>query len=163
MELPKGQINFDFSDDDEQPSLPPSGPLRPPKQIEKAARGRKSLKQGEADADDIVIPDNEILFQKQYYPIGEVALMFRVNPSLLRYWESEFGLELRKNRKGDRYFRPEDIKTIQLIYDLLRRRKFTIDGARDFLKKGNQAEEKFQLIQSLQKLRMFLLEIKAHL
>ncbi|MBD0332070.1 MAG: MerR family transcriptional regulator [Chitinophagaceae bacterium] len=112
----------------------------------------------------IEVPDDEILFQKQYYSIGEVADMFKVNTSLLRYWESEFDIiNPRKNRKGDRFFRPADIKNLQLIYDLLRRRKFTIEGAKDYLKKNQRADEKYAMIQSLQRLRTFLLELKAHL
>ena len=90
--------------------------------------------------------------------------MFKVNTSLIRYWENEFDiLEPRKNRKGDRFFKPTDIKNLQLIHDLLRRRKFTIEGAKEFIRKNKQAREKFEMIQSLQKLRSFLLEIKAHL
>ena len=90
--------------------------------------------------------------------------MFRENQSLIRYWESEFDiLEPRKNRKGDRFFRPVDIKNLVLIYDLLRRRKFTIEGAKDYLKKNKKAEEKFAAIHSLQKIRGFLLELKANL
>ena len=98
------------------------------------------------------------------YSIGEVATMFRENQSLIRYWETEFDiLQPRKNRKGDRFFRPVDIKNLVLIYDLLRRRKFTIEGAKDYLKKNKKAEEKFAVIQSLQKLKGFLLELKANL
>jgi hypothetical protein len=52
---------------------------------------------------------------------------------------------------------------LQLIYDLLRRRKFTIEGAKDYLKKNQRADEKYSMIQSLQRLRSFLLELKAHL
>ncbi|HWJ26992.1 MAG TPA: MerR family transcriptional regulator, partial [Flavisolibacter sp.] len=69
----------------------------------------------------------------------------------------------RKNRKGDRFFKPSDIKNIQLIYDLIRRRKFTIEGAKDFLKKNKRAKEQYELIESLQKIRAFLLEIRANL
>jgi DNA-binding transcriptional MerR regulator len=72
-------------------------------------------------------------------------------------------LEPRKNRKGDRLFKPTDIKNLQLIYDLLRRRKFTLEGAKEYMKGTRQADEKYVLIQSLQKLRGFLLELKAHL
>ena len=90
--------------------------------------------------------------------------MFRENQSLIRYWETEFDiLQPRKNRKGDRFFRPVDIKNLVLIYDLLRRRKFTIEGAKDYLKKNKKAEEKFAVIQSLQKLKGFLLELRANL
>lgn len=127
-------------------------------------RGRRSLKEIDINADLIQIPSDEILFKKQYYSIGEVAVMFRENQSLIRYWETEFDiLQPRKNRKGDRFFRPVDVKNLVLIYDLLRRRKFTIEGAKDYLKKNKRAEEKFAMIQSLQKIKGFLLEIKANL
>jgi DNA-binding transcriptional MerR regulator len=90
--------------------------------------------------------------------------MFREKQSLIRYWETEFDiLQPRKNRKGDRYFRPIDVKNLVLIYDLLRRRKFTIDGARDYLKKNKKAEDRFSLIQSLQKIRSFLVELRSNL
>src|SRR5678815_222085 len=114
--------------------------------------------------DRIQVPPDEILFQKQYYSIGELATMFRENQSLIRYWETEFDiLQPRKNRKGDRFFRPVDIKNLVMIYDLLRRRKFTIEGAKDYLKKNKKAEEKFAMIQSLEKIKGFLLELKASL
>jgi DNA-binding transcriptional MerR regulator len=127
-------------------------------------RGRPSLKDIDANADLVQIPPDEILFQKQYYSIGEVAKWFRVNQSLVRYWETEFDiLEPRKNRKGDRFFRPVDVKNLLLIYDLLRRRKFTLEGAKDYLKNSKKAEEKFAMIQSLEKIKAFFLELKASL
>jgi DNA-binding transcriptional MerR regulator len=129
-----------------------------------STRGRRSLKDIALTVDRIQIPDDEILFKKQYYSIGEVAGMFRENQSLIRYWETEFDiLQPRKNRKGDRFFRPVDVKNLVLIYDLLRRRKFTIEGAKDYLKKNKKAEEKFEMIQSLEKIKAFLLEMKANL
>jgi DNA-binding transcriptional MerR regulator len=132
--------------------------------VKKSTRGRKSLKALDAEADLVNIPDDETLFQRQYYSIGEVADMFGVNQSLLRFWENEFDIiQPRKNRKGDRHFRPVDIKNLELIYDLLRRRKLTIEGAKDFLKKNSKAKEHFEMIQSLQSLKGFLLEIKAAL
>ena len=76
-------------------------------------RGRKSLKEIAISADLIQVPEDDILFKKQYYSIGEVAVMFRENQSLIRYWETEFDiLQPRKNRKGDRFFRPVDIKNL---------------------------------------------------
>ena len=130
----------------------------------KSTRGRKSLKALDAEADLVNIPDDETLFQRQYYSIGEVADMFGVNQSLLRFWENEFDIiQPRKNRKGDRHFRPIDIKNLELIYDLLRRRKLTIEGAKDFLKKNSKATAHFEMIQSLQSLKGFLLEIKTAL
>lgn len=135
-----------------------------PVALKKSTRGRKSLKALDAEADLVNIPPDEVLFQRQYYAIGEVAEMFGVNQSLLRFWENEFDIiQPRKNRKGDRHFRPVDIKNLELIYDLLRRRKLTIEGAKDFLKKNKQSRESFEMIQSLKKVKEFLLEIKASL
>ena len=132
--------------------------------VKKSTRGRKSLKALDAEADLVNIPVDELLFQRQYYSIGEVADMFGVNQSLLRFWENEFDIiQPRKNRKGDRHFRPIDIKNLELIYDLLRRRKLTIEGAKDFLKKNSKAAAHFEMIQSLQSLKGFLLEIKVAL
>lgn len=130
----------------------------------KSTRGRKSLKENESHIELVSVPEDEVLFSKQYYSIGEVATMFHVNTSLIRFWENEFDiLEPRKNRKGDRFFKPSDIRNLQMIYDLLRRRKFTIEGAKDFIKKDKQSKEKYQMVQSLQKLRGFLSELRANL
>ena len=128
-------------------------------------RGRKSLKDVEAEADLTEVPADEQLFQKQYYSMSEVAGMFRINHSLLRFWANEFNiLQPKKNKKGDRLFRPADIKNLTLIHHLLRQRKYTLEGAKDFLKnKGTTAERKYEVIQTLQKLKTLLLEIKANL
>ncbi len=136
-----------------------------PNHVKKGKRGRKSIKDMDSESAMISIPDDEVLFKKQYYSIGEVAGMFNLNSSLLRYWETEFDiLKPRKNRKGDRHFRPEDIKNLSLIHHLLRQRKYTIEGAKDYLKKNKiKAQQNFELIQRLQKLKGFLLELKAGL
>lgn len=127
-------------------------------------RGRKSLKQVAAEADLIEIPEDQVLFSKQYYTMGEVSEMFHVNQSLLRFWETEFDiLQPRKNKKGDRYFRPVDIKNLHLIYHLLRQKKYTIEGAKEFLKNNKKAEERFEVIQRLQQIKAFLQEMKAQL
>jgi len=137
---------------------------KPAPEKTKSKRGRKSLKEVAAEADLIDIPADEVLFSKQYYTMGEVAEMFRVNQSLLRFWETEFSiLQPRKNRKGDRYFRPIDIKNLHLIYHLLRQRKYTIEGAKEFLRKNKKAEQRFEAIQRLQQIKAFLLELKAQL
>lgn len=128
-------------------------------------RGRKSFREIDTEVDLIEIPDEETLKQKLYYSISEVAGWFKVNTSLLRYWENEFDvLQPRKTRKGDRLFRVEDIKNLQLIYFLLRQRKFSIEGARNYLKQNKgQADVQLQLVQSLTKFKSFLLELKAGL
>ena len=168
MDEPLSQITFDFSSEPEEKKekeSPVGKPLSQPKRVAtKSSRGRKSLKDIEAEVDLVEVPEDEILFQKQYYSIGEVAAMFKVNTSLIRFWENEFDiLEPRKNRKGDRLFKPTDVKNLQMIHDLLRRRKFTMEGAKDFLKKNKQAKEKYEMVQSLQKTRAFLLQLKANL
>jgi DNA-binding transcriptional MerR regulator len=130
----------------------------------KSTRGRKSIKQVAEEADLINIPEDDVLFLKQYYTMGEVAEMFRVNQSLLRFWEAEFNIiQPKKNKKGDRYFRPIDIKNLHLIYHLLRQRKYTIEGAKDFLKQNKKADEKFMAIKKLEQIKSFLLELKAQL
>jgi DNA-binding transcriptional MerR regulator len=135
-------------------------PMRVPQK-----RGRKSIKEIDAEVDLIEIPEDEILFQKQYYPISEVAKWFRVNTSLVRFWENEFDiLKPRKNRKGDRLFRPEDIKNLELIYQLLRQRKFTIEGAKEYIRSNKKkADVQLHLTNTLLKFRSFLLELRANL
>ena len=176
MDKPFTQITFDFGTASAEKEPPVAAPVLSqetenilPTTVELhkkpvSTRGRRSLKDIAMNVDMIEIPDDEVLFQKQYYSIGEVASMFKENQSLIRYWETEFDiLQPRKNRKGDRFFRPIDIKNLVLIYDLLRRRKFTIEGAKDYLKSNKKAEEKFAMIQSLEKIKTFLLELKAHI
>ena len=166
------QIAFDFTD--QQPLPPEKVVVKKEKVIvlpqeitvvkKKSTRGRKSLKEMSAGVDLLDIPADEILFQKMYYSIGKVAAMFKVNQSLIRLWENEFDvLKPKKNGKGDRLFRPEDIKNIHLIYHLMRERKYTMEGAKEFIKNNKKADEKFALIESLKKLKGFLNEIKANL
>ena len=167
------QITFDFIEPVPQPEVrsTPAQKAIPrvkdksiPEPQAKSKRGRLSLKEMHIAADLIDIPEDEVLFQKLYYSIGDVAAMFRVNGSLLRFWENEFDiLQPKKNGKGDRLFRPEDIKNLKLIYHLLRERKYTIEGAKDYLKKNKLAEERYKMVQSLQKLKSFLLELKGSL
>ncbi len=132
--------------------------------IKRSPRGRMKLSEMNAIADQPEIPDDTVLFEKRYYSIGAVAEMFKLNQSLIRYWENEFDiLKPKKNGKGDRFFRPEDVKNLKLIYHLLRERKYTIEGAKDFLKKNKNADEKFAMIESLKKIKSFLFELKANL
>jgi len=146
------------------PTVEEPAVVKEPQKKPLSKRGRPSLKEIDITSDLIQIPPDEILFQKQYYSIGEVSKWFKVNQSLVRYWETEFDiLQPRKNRKGDRFFRPIDVKNLLLIYDLLRRRKFTLEGAKEFLKNSKRAEEKFAMIQSLEKIKGFFLELKATL
>lgn len=103
--------------------------------------------------------------EKLYYSIGEVAEMLEVNASLLRYWEGQFDiLKPKKNAKGDRLFTKEDIENLKLIYHLVREKGYTLEGAKAQLKsKFEEEKKKFLLIEKLQKLREFLVEIKDQL
>ncbi len=127
-------------------------------------KGRKSFKEIDAEVDLINVPSDEVLFSKQYYPISQVAKWFRVNNSLLRFWENEFDiLKPRKNRKGDRLFRPEDVKNLQIIYYLLRQKKYTIAGARKYIKNNRKAvDTNMKIVQTLNDFKKFLLELKAN-
>jgi DNA-binding transcriptional MerR regulator len=74
---------------------------------------------------------------KMYYSIGEVSEVTGVKPHVLRYWETEFpSLRPKKNRAGNRSYRPRDIKAILAIRDLLYKEKFTINGARKKLQEN---------------------------
>lgn len=150
----------------EKPAKPQNATAKPDEAVKpKSKRGRKSYKEIDAELDLVEVPEDEVLNQKMYYSITEVARWFRVNASLLRYWENEFDiLKPRKNRKGDRLFRPEDVKNLQVIYYLLRNRKFSLEGAKKYLRNHRQqADVNVQLAQSLTKFRSFLLELKANL
>ena len=168
MEL--SQITFDFNDASEEEGTAKKIIKKKPVENKvanarpKQTRGRKSLKDTGLEFNSIEIPEDEELFKKLYYSIGDVAIMFKENASLIRYWENEFDiLKPKKNKKGDRFFRPEDIKNLKIIHHLLRERKYTIEGAKEFLKSNKSAAQKYEMIQSLQKLKSFLLELKASL
>ena len=111
------------------------------------------------------MPFKEKEIEKQYYSIGEVAAMFEVAPSLIRFWETEFDvLKPRKSKKGNRLFSPKDIENLRLVYHLVKERGFTIQGAREVLKNQSvQIKDKVEIIQSLEKVREFLVGIKNQL
>ncbi|HET9055862.1 MAG TPA: MerR family transcriptional regulator [Chitinophagaceae bacterium] len=127
-------------------------------------RGRKSIKDMDKESELVEVPEDKDLYKKQYYSIGEVAKMFHANQSLIRFWETEFDiLKPKKNKKGDRYFRPEDVKNLKLIHYLLRQKKYTVEGAKEYFKKNKNATEKLELIKNLEKIKSFLLELKTNL
>lgn len=103
--------------------------------------------------------------QKLYYSIGEVAEMFNVAPSLIRFWESEFEIiKPKKNRKGNRQFTNEDIENVKLIYHLVKEKGFTLNGAKDMLRNDSFAmKDKMEMIDSLRRVRSFLIEVRDRL
>ncbi len=103
--------------------------------------------------------------EKLYYSIGEVAEIFNVAPSLIRFWESEFDLiRPKKNRKGNRQFTREDIENVRTIYHLVKEKGFTLQGAKEMLRHDGQAiKDKMELIDSLRGVRKFLVDLRENL
>lgn len=111
------------------------------------------------------MPYKERDINKLYYSIGEVSRMFDVNASLIRFWEKEFEiLQPRKNKKGNRLFTQEDLENLKIIYHLVKEKGYTLQGAKEHLKsnKGTESERQ-KVLNSLQKLRNFLVELKEEL
>ena len=103
--------------------------------------------------------------EKLYYSMGEVTEMFDVEPSLIRYWCSQFTcLRPKRNAKGNRMFTPQDIERLKRIHHLLKDKKMTIEGAKKAMRKSNiEAEEKdsdIALLEQLQALRAMLVEMR---
>ena len=101
---------------------------------------------------------------KQYYTIGEVATLFKVNTSNIRFWTKEFDMKVRTTRKGDRLYTPEQVREINIIYHLVKERGFTISGAKAKLKENRKATvHSIDLKKSLIQLREKLLHIRKQL
>ena len=103
--------------------------------------------------------------EKLYYRIGEVAEMFNVNTSLIRYWEIEFSvLRPRKSTKGNRMFTQRDLRYLRMIYQLVKVQGYTLQGAKDALKKDfDQLERKTTVLMTLERTKKFLLELDKEL
>ncbi len=104
--------------------------------------------------------------EKLYYTMGEVTEMFDVNSSLLRYWESRFKqLQPKRNNKGNRLYRPEDVEFIKLLYHLLKERGMTIEGARKSLQErsADELSREAELFERLQYIRQLLVEVRETL
>lgn len=85
------------------------------------------------------MPYKEKTIEKLYWSIGEVADQLNVNTSLIRYWEKEFGsLRPKRTGKGDRLFTRKDIEHLQRIQHLVKEKGFTLQGAREQLRKGEE-------------------------
>lgn len=111
------------------------------------------------------MPYKEREITKRYYTIGEVSELFEVNASQIRFYEKEFDiLQPKKNKKGNRLFTPEDIENLKVIFHLVKDKGFTLQGAKEHLK-GNKDNEKDnqRVIESLERLKQFLLEVKEQL
>ncbi len=111
------------------------------------------------------MPYKKPIIEKVYYSIGEVASMFNVNTSLIRFWEKEFpSVKPHKNKKGNRLFTKDDLEQLKLIHHLVKERGMTLEGARKKIKE-NQSEtvDNFAIVDRLNQVRQMLIEIKDEL
>ncbi|MEO6149689.1 MAG: MerR family transcriptional regulator [Mucilaginibacter sp.] len=111
------------------------------------------------------MPYKEREISKMYYTMGEVAAMFDVNQSMLRFYEKEFDvLQPKKNKKGNRYFTPEDIENLKVIFHLIKDKGYTLNGAKEHMKSniGNTKDQQ-RVIDKLVDLKKFLLEVRDQL
>jgi len=111
------------------------------------------------------MPYKEKRVEKLYYSIGEVAEMFNVNASLIRYWEREFDIiKPKKNKKGNRFFTIEDIEHFNIIYYLVKELGLTLKGAKKKLKENKEGTmNNFEVVKSLKEIKTLLLEIREEL
>jgi DNA-binding transcriptional MerR regulator len=111
------------------------------------------------------MPYKEKKVEKLFYSIGEVAEMLDVPVSTIRFWENEFDvLKPMKNKKGNRLFTPGDIKNLKIIHHLVKEEGMTLNGAKKRLsEKWDETDYKFEINESLQKIKAILLEIKDNI
>lgn len=111
------------------------------------------------------MPRSKKKIEKMFYTIGEVADRFGVNTSLIRFWENEFDIiQPHRNKKGNRLFTPADVDNFHLIYNLVKERGYTLQGAKEKLKhKPQDALLEFELVKTLKEIRGFLIEINDEL
>lgn len=103
--------------------------------------------------------------EKLFHTIGEVAKMFKVNTSLIRFWEKQFDiLKPKKNKKGNRLFTKQDLDNLHIIYHLVKERGFKLEGAKRKLKQNKEEViQGVEIVQSLKRVKSFLLEVKEQL
>ena len=102
---------------------------------------------------------------KLFYSIGEVAKKYKVNVSLIRFWEKEFDiLKPKKNKKGNRMFTKKDMENLDLIFHLVKERGFTLEGAKKKLKENKQDTiDNITIVNKLKEIRGFLTDLREEL
>lgn len=100
-----------------------------------------------------------------YYSIGEVAKMFNVNTSLIRFWEMEFDvIDPKKNKKGNRLFTRKDVENFHIIYHLVKERGYTLKGAKEKVKHNpKELQQDVEILRTLDQVREFLLSLKENM
>ncbi|MDX2195031.1 MAG: MerR family transcriptional regulator [Cytophagales bacterium] len=108
------------------------------------------------------MPYKQKNIEKKYYTIGEVAQMFKVATSLIRFWESQFeNMRPLKDKRGNRIYTKEDIEDISIVYHYVKEKGYTLDGAKEMIKIDKLKNlEKIEAVKSLEKLREFLYEVR---
>ncbi len=103
--------------------------------------------------------------EKLYYTIGEVATMFGVNSSLIRFWEKEFDiLKPKKNNKGNRLFTKEDVDNLKIIHHLVRDRGYTLQGAKAKIKDNkDEVLDNAAIVERLEEIKAFLVNLRSEL
>jgi len=111
------------------------------------------------------MPYKETKVEKLYYAIGEVAEMLNVPVSTVRFWENEFDiLKPMKNKKGNRLFTQTDVRNLKIIHNLVKEEGMTLEGARKKLTgKWEETDSKYEINESLQKIKSILLEIRDNI
>ena len=103
--------------------------------------------------------------EKLFYPIGDVAQIYGVNVSLIRFWEKEFDiLKPKKNKKGNRMFTKADLENLEVIFHLVKERGFTLEGAKKKLKENKKDTiDNVSIIKNLKEIRTFLVDLREEL
>ena len=103
--------------------------------------------------------------EKILYSIREVAKMFNVNASLLRYWEKEFdSIRPYKSERGTRQYREEDIEAVRLVYHLVKEKGLTLTGAKQKLKANKETVvQTEEVVHRLKSIRSELLVFKEEI
>ena len=111
------------------------------------------------------MPYKEKRTEKLFYKIGEVAEMFKVNVSLIRFWEKEFDiLKPKKNKKGNRLFTKKDLDNVNIIFHLVKERGFTLEGAKQKLKENKEDTiNNIEIVNNLKDIRGFLVRLREEL
>lgn len=108
----------------------------------------------------------EYVPQKLYYTIGEVAEILNESTSLVRFWTDSFSSYVRpeRNAKGDRKYTPKDIDALKVIHYLVKDRKMTLQGAKEYLKSNPEGiDRRAEVAQRLRGIKEMLLEISDNL
>lgn len=110
--------------------------------------------------------ESNVSDSKLYYSMGEVAEIYKVKHSLIRYWEREFdSINPKKNKKGNRLFTKKDLKAFDLIYELVKKKGYTLEGAKLKIKESRSSKRynANEVVEKLNSVKSFLRELENRL